>query len=380
LRVEVVEDVEGLQPYAASLAELSAAALERNPFFEDWMLMPALKFLKADANLRFVLIHGLGRSEFEQSRLCGFFPLARHNRWKGFPLRVYSLWRYAYCSLCTPLIRQGYCRQCLDALFNWLASAQEGCLLVEFNEIAAEGPFNRLLDDFMKDRGLSYFVFNRFARALYRPDLDVEAHLEAAVSNKYRSQLRRKQKRLSELGQIRFAELRPHLDGSQWIDDFLRLEARGWKGQEQSAMVCNEASRSFFIEAATEAFRRGRLSMLEMRLDAELLAHRCSFTSGEESFLFKLTYNEDFARFSPGILLEVENLNYLNRLGLTEDSCAVPDHPVFNHLWVERKPLQTTVISWSRPGALTISAMELFRKVKRRLPIKKRRCDAASDD
>jgi Acetyltransferase (GNAT) domain len=369
LRVEVVKDLEGLRAYATSLEDLSAAAIERNPFFEDWMLIPAFKFLKEGSDLSFVLIHTPGNSEFDQGRLCGFFPVVRNDRWKGFPIRVYSMWRYAYCSLCTPLIRQGYGYPVIEALFKWLAAAREGCILVEFNEVTAEGPFNRLLFDFIKDRSLSGFVYNRFGRALYRPERDVDAHMQRAVSSKYRSQLRRKQKRLSELGPIRFAELQSHLDASEWIDEFLRLEATGWKGQEESAMLCKEAWRSFFVEAARGAFARDRLSMLEMRLGDELLAQRCSFTSGRESFLFKLAYNEEFSRFSPGILLEIENLGYLNRRDLSEDSCTAPDNPVFNHLWVERKLFQTTVVSWSRPGAMAISAMELFRKVKRRLPI-----------
>jgi hypothetical protein len=365
--VEVVTDLDELERRAADWEDLAAAAIEPNPFFENWMLIPALKFLRADTDLRFVLV--FASSDSHRPLLCGLFPLIRHDRWHGLPIPVYSLWKYIFCSLCTPLIRPGYGRDCLAVLFDWLASEPQGGLLVEFNQIGGNGPFNALLGSFIKEHRIPNFVFNRFDRARYFPTRDLDAHFEAHVSSKYRSQLRRKQKRLSTLGSIEVAELGPGDDASRWISDFLELEARGWKGRERSALACDKTARSFFEEVAKEAFTRRRLRMLELRLDGRLLAQRCSFISGGESFLFKVAYNEDFAQVSPGVLLEIENMTSLNRDRLVEDSCAAPDHPVFSRLWADRKPIQTTLASWSRPGATAISAMHAYRWFKRRLPV-----------
>ena len=367
--IEVVKDFEGLKRYAADIADLSGAALEQNPFFEDWMLLPAVKSFGPGLDLLFVFVFARPPSHSPRL-LCGFFPLIRHHRWPGLRLRVYSLWQHTYCPLSTPLVRCDYAHECLEALFNWLAASRGGCQLIEFNNIRSDSPFGRTLSDFLQERRIPNFVFNRFARAAYQPTRDPYEQLQAALSSKYLSQLRRKQRMLSEVGSVQFAKLRPGDNVSQWINDFLKLEASGWKGSEKTALDCAEASRSFFADAAQAAFRRGRLRMIESRLDGELLALRCSFISGRESFLFKLAYNENYARFSPGVLLELENMKYLSAEKCVEDSCTVPDHPMFDRLWAGRNQIQTTLASWSKSGAAAISAMELYRWCKRIFPLR----------
>jgi hypothetical protein len=58
------------------------------------------------------------------------------------------------------------------------------------------------------------------------------------------------------------------------------------------------------------------------------------------AFTFKIAFDEDFARFSPGVLLQLEYLKVLDRddIGWT-DSCAVEDHPMINSLWKERRTI-----------------------------------------
>jgi hypothetical protein len=58
------------------------------------------------------------------------------------------------------------------------------------------------------------------------------------------------------------------------------------------------------------------------------------------AFLFKTAYDEDYARFSPGVLLQIENLDLLERDGVAwVDSCAAENHPMIDALWTERRPI-----------------------------------------
>jgi hypothetical protein len=65
-----------------------------------------------------------------------------------------------------------------------------------------------------------------------------------------------------------------------------------------------------------------------------------NFLAPPHAFSFKTAYDEDLARFSPGVLLQLENLALLDRddIALT-DSCAAPDHPMIDHIWRDRREI-----------------------------------------
>ena len=47
-----------------------------------------------------------------------------------------------------------------------------------------------------------------------------------------------------------------------------------------------------------------------------------------------------FARFSPGVLLQKENLALLAREDIAWcDSCAAPDHPMIDHFWRDQRAI-----------------------------------------
>ena len=78
--------------------------------------------------------------------------------------------------------------------------------------------------------------------------------------------------------------------------------------------------------------RRGKLLNMAATLAwCELLVN---LRSGEGVFSFKTAFDEAFSRFSPGVLLQIENYALLDRPGLAwADSCAAPDHPMIDSLW-----------------------------------------------
>ena len=108
--------------------------------------------------------------------------------------------------------------------------------------------------------------------------------------------------------------------------------------------------------------------ILASRVAGRPVAMKCNFLAGRGSFAFKIAFDEDYAHFSPGMLLEIENIRRLHAtadIGWM-DSCAVPDHFMINRLWPDRRIIQTVLVSTGkRPGELVVSAMPLLRWLKR---------------
>jgi hypothetical protein len=367
----VVDTVEQLEAHVSAWEALAAAALEPNIFFEPWLLLPALKAYGRGSRLRFLLLFAPDPSRLRQRLLCGFFPLERRAHCHGLPCPCLRMWRHPHCYLATPLLRTGYARDCLTAFFAWLATDRHSAPLLSLDLIPAEGPWHRLLSDYLHEQAPLVFVADSWTRAFFEPGASGEAYLRASLSGTHRRALQRRRKRLAEQGRLECRTLANGEDAEPWIAEFLRLEAGGWKGRQGTALASAAADRDFFTAVAGEAHRRGRLMLVALTLDGRPIACRCSFRAGDGSLAFKTAFDEAFTSFSPGALLEVEHIHHLHAVpGLRwMDSCTSPDNTLFNRLWKDRRAFQSLVIATGkRPGTLVVSLLPLLRCLKRALP------------
>jgi hypothetical protein len=365
MSVVVINDSAILEDYIQAWEDLAVEALEPNPFYEPWMLIPALRALGTGKDLFVVLVLTVKEG---RPVLCGVFPLEKRQRYKRLPVTAYQLWQHIYCPLCTPLIRASYARECMDAFLDWLA-AERGCALMDFNLVSGDGPFHQLLNDCLTRREDSMLVCESYDRAVLRVkenDLDPRGTL----NREHRKDLRRKARRLSERGQVEFDSLEPGGDIDLWVEEFLQLESGGWKGRDGGAFACTAANRDFFVSVAKAAFANGRLMMLALRLDGKAIAMKCNFISEPGSFAFKIAFDEDYSACSPGVLLELENISRLRAERRVEwmDSCAVPDHPMIDRLWPDRRAIQSVLVpAGKKAGELIISALPLLRSLNRKI-------------
>ena len=369
--VVLVSDFEELSRRVGEWDDLAASALEANPFYESWMLLPAMRAFGQGKELLFALVYGAPHARVESGPpvLHGFFPLERRRRYKGIPIKTLGLWQHLHCFLCTPLVREERARECLAAFFDWLAGEDEVAALMEFNLIAGDGPFHQLLVEAFRERRLPFFPAEYFTRALFRPAADAEIYLRGARRGRRRKELRRQERRLAERGPVKYGELQPDGDANAWAEEFLRLEAAGWKGRVSTAMAASASEREYFLELTRAAQRRGRLMMLSLRAAGRPIAMKCNFLAGSGSFAFKIAFDESFAPYSPGVLLEAENVRRLHtRPGLEwMDSCSAPANFI-NSLWYDRRSICTLVAATGkRPGGLVVPLLPLMRRINRRL-------------
>jgi CelD/BcsL family acetyltransferase involved in cellulose biosynthesis len=110
--------------------------------------------------------------------------------------------------------------------------------------------------------------------------------------------------------------------------------------------------------------------MLGLALDGKWIALKCNFLSAPGGFAFKIAYDETYARFSPGVLLELETLARLHRRSELAwmDSCAAEDHAMKNRLWTERRAICSWLVADAdRQGRLFVKALPWLQRLRRRL-------------
>lgn len=319
--------------FIADWSELALHAVEPNPFTESWFLRPSFEqFDRAGAVRIFTL--------WDSGQLCGLMPVAPQPRYGRWPVPHMQNWLHHNCFLGTPLVRAGY-----ETVFwqSFLAAmdAQPGqALFAHFNGLTMGGKLAVALEQVCIEEGRRCATVHRTERAFLERGLSPDAYFEAAVRSKKRKELRRQKNRLAEGGALTFMRDDSATGLAEWADEFLALEQRGWKGGNGSALACAEGTRALFAEVLEGAAAAGRLERLDLRLDGRPLAMLVNFLCAPGSFSFKTAFDEDYARFSPGVLLQVENLALLDHPTVKWcDSCAAEGHPMIDSLWTGRRSI-----------------------------------------
>jgi len=380
MSVVVITDLTALEKYVPAWENLAAAAIEPNVFYEPWMVGPAIRAFGAGRRLQFALILAHDPANparlagpIDQPLLCGIFPLEQQSHYQGlsrkFPFKTLRLWKHKYCYLCTPLIREGYGREVITAFFDWLEEGSHDCSLMEFNFIAGDGLFYQALLDYFERHAKLNYISTYFLRALFRPNSDADAYLRSRLRRTQR-ELKRYERRLSETGRLEYLALEPGHNVDAWIEEFLRLEAISWKGMAGRALIQDESDRRYFVDVTREAFRRGQLTMFALHLDGRPISQTCGFVSGAGAFSFKVAFDEQYARYSPGVLLDLEIIRRLHARPEIRwmDFCSDPFHPSLDRLISDRRTIQDVVVGAGKSkGDWVVAAVPLLRLLNRKL-------------
>ena len=315
--------------FVAQWDDLAANAEEPNAFYESWYLLPSLRAFGSDVSIFSVHIGGL---------LVGLLPVQASSQYGRWPVPHAQNWRHPNIFLGTPLVRKGNAAAFWQALLAEFDQNAKKSLFLHINGMSTDGPLAAALEQLSGEQGRRMGLVQEEDRAFLQSDLSPEEYYTASMRGKKRKELRRQKNRLSETGNLVFSRG----DGSgslqSWVDEFLALERQGWKGAQGSALDCADETRQLFLDALAGAAERGRLELLDLRLDGKPLAMLANFLSAPGSFSFKTTFDEEYSRFSPGVLLQIENLALLERDGTDWcDSCAVEGHPMIDSVWTGRR-------------------------------------------
>jgi CelD/BcsL family acetyltransferase involved in cellulose biosynthesis len=366
--VELTGDAERLAAAIPQWEELAARAIEPNPMYEHWMLLPALRFFGAGVVCAMVWMRDAAHPA-EGAKLCGLFPFIRVRRFKGIPATALSSWSHNSWMLCTPLVRADHAPRCLAALLDWVEDGGEGSSVLEFRYLASDGAFHGALADALRSRNSMVLAASNFTRAFLRKAASAEAYLDSALSGVGRKSMRRKEKRLAERGGLSHVVMQPAADPWPWIDAFLQLEASGWKGRQGSALASSKNSYLFACETLSAAHRRNRLHIMGIDLDGKPIARCCNIAAGEGSYAYRTAYDEAFAYYSPGVMAELDSIRHIHSLPRVRwmDSITDPDNITLNRLWKERRTMQTVVVGSGAWGELWVSMLPMVRWAKRRI-------------
>jgi len=161
------------------------------------------------------------------------------------------------------------------------------------------------------------------------PVLDLpasEEELDRRLSSQLRATVRRRRRRLAELGELTFGR-RDRDESLEELRDCFELERNGWKGRDGTACFQDREALDFYLRLASLAARRGWLALYLLRLDGKPIAFQYGLVHGGVFNLLKLSFDERLAKWSPGLVLQDEVVRDCMARGLRRCAYLGGDEP-----------------------------------------------------
>ena len=322
---------------------LGNRAMEPNVFFSGRFLAPAMPRLD-DRQIRVALIRDQGES---RSRLRLLMPFSVEKPGFSVGPSIIRVWSNPFGPLGTPLVDAEDAAETIDNLLEGFARKESGLpSVLVVPDMRLNGNFSVLAKAIALSRNLPVDVTGQFERPMLQSFLDGEAYLKQSITPGHLREMKRQWRQLEKLGTLTYNVARQPYEIRQRMEEFLALEASGWKGTKRTAMVIDRYRAAFAREAITNLAEADAVRIHTLDLDGKAIASMVVFLMNGEAYTWKTAYNEAYSRFSPGKLLVMRltewHLDDANIL--RTDSCAVPDHPIMSRLWEEREEMGTLVI------------------------------------
>ena len=318
-----------LHTVADEWRSLAARALEPNVFYEPAFALAAEPAFGADVHAALVWLG---------PKLVGFFPAKIERHRYGVTLPVLVGWTHPYALLGTPLIAGEFAQEVLIAWLEHLAGRPDLPALALLPLVPQKGLFATAFNAVMAGR--RHAAFGAHQRALLAPIEARTGYLQRTVNGRTRKERRRQRRRLEEKGAVTFASAA----GAVALDEFLNLEASGWKGRAGTAAQKHDELHEFMRKAI--AGLGGNATVHRLLLNGKAVAAAITLRSRDQGWFWKTAYDESVAQFSPGVLLALELTECLladDSLARV-DSCAIANHPMIDRLWGERLALVDRLI------------------------------------
>ncbi|MFP5077374.1 GNAT family N-acetyltransferase [Rhizobium sp. YIM 134829] len=322
---------------------LSNRVLEPNVFFSGRFLAPAMPRLE-DRVVRLALVRDRTPS---RSRIRLLMPFSIERPGFSIGASILRVWSNPFGPLGTPLLDAEDAAETLDNLFDGLGQTDTGLPgVLVLPDLRLNGSFAQLARAVAISRNLPITVTDTYRRPMLDSHLDGDGYLRGAISAGHRRELRRQWKGLSAYGDLRYGVARSPDEIRLRMEEFLTLEALGWKGKQRTALVMDRFRAAFAREAITNLADADGVRIHTIDLDGVAIASMIVFLMGGEAYTWKTTYDETYARFSPGKLLMAELTEWhLDDTNIMRtDSCTQDDHPVMSRFWTEREKMGTLVI------------------------------------
>ncbi len=284
------------------------------------------------------------------------------------PISMLKAPPFAHAYLATPVIDRALLDEILAAMLDCIAADPSLPKIIALDAVREDGATMQALNRVLGSRGSTPAVLRRALRPMLASDLDGKQYMERALSGASRKKLRQHRRRLAQKGVLESKTVTGLEAVGRALEDFLRLEAAGWKGRKRTALLCNPPDETFTREMMAALAPQGDAWIHALYLDGQPVSMQIVLRAGAAAFTWKTAYDEGLRDFSPGmLLLEDYTAAFLADPGIAcVNSCSYDDSG-FMAIWCERHAMAELWIDARRGGSTTFARLSRLQDIYLRL-------------
>jgi GNAT acetyltransferase-like protein len=351
------------QEFLDQWSALECSSLEDNAFLSSSFVIPAIENLSKGQKILMVPVY-----RNDSSTLCGLGIFTYHLGSLSYPLPHLQAFKSQHSFLTGLLLDVNDSLAIAAEMMSFVKSSYPSVCCIRFRDVDLTGRFGEVIHELGKTTEFSWHESSTVERAclsISELDNDWEKNLSKRRMKTYRNALNR----LKAIDSVEWRLIQSNEAGPTQIQDFLQLEHKGWKGDNGDSLLSQENQERFFVQTVENFARSNGVFFTELLLGDEIIASTCNFISGNSGFAFKIGWDPDYQKYSPGIVNEIEFLRHTDTSALPINSIdsGAPESSFINHYWSGRKTLSRGILAFGSKGSAIACIMQQLRLVKRRL-------------
>ena len=192
----------------------------------------------------------------------------------------------------------------------------------------------------------------------------------AKTDSKRRNLHKRRRRQLSELGTLEVVRARSLDELEPALADAVRLHEVRWSGRPDGSGFATDSGRLFNREALKALAEQDAARIVTLKLDGHPIAFHYYLVFARRMYVYRLAFDPEFARFSPGLLATLDALEWAGEEGLDRVEYLGGDERYKLELSDRLEPLSQGIgLARTNRGRVYVSvrlaAIHLRRRLKR---------------
>jgi len=336
LDVKFVRSLIDLEPHAEAWDELVARLPDQLPFSSHAWTATFFQYRLSPGEQWCCLL------AFEGSELVGVLPLIIGR------CKILGLTR---CQLHNPkdahtrsvglVAAPGKEAKVVESFLSSLNKVDPGWYSLYLERIPASSPLIQYFDQ--NARGMLAFheFVNMGAYITTKGNFD---DFRSGLSRNFRNNLSKHVNKLNSYKDVNYEFLEEEKATSADLERFMKVEVANWKGQAGSAIIQSSDLINFYSQLADRLTKRGWLEWHFLMAEGKTIAGNLAIRCGRNIIVWKLGYDEDYAKCGPGTLLYEQAIkraftcNTIDKIDLTTDPVWANNWKMqkreFHNLWI----------------------------------------------
>lgn len=327
IKTEVLDTVQALEPFVDEWNQLCLEAPQQTPFLSHAWIASYLAHLVGPSESWFCIIAR------EAERLVGVLPLI------VTPLRVAGQQQFVLRAPADPhiptgdaLVKPGRENAVLSALISAAARHYPKHLYIDLSRVPdSSGSVSVCTHGIKGCKTMTYPM----GRGAYLPIRGSFEEYRASLSSNFRSNLNKSASKLSKLPNVTEQFLTGRAATEAMLPRFMEVEAKSWKGRAGTAILKSNELVEFYTTLCRRLSAAGWLEWHFLNTGDQTIAANLAIRMNSTVHVWKLGYDDDFAKCSPGGMLFERLVKRAYTSGEIAELSLLTDHA-----WYDRWQMQ----------------------------------------